>query len=76
MSCYLRHMKEVLTEAGVEVTAENRKQIDRAFHELMGVQYKDCPATWRRLKEELAGNSAGRKRFVQRLKKAIRNRGV
>ena len=69
-------MKEVLAEAGVEVTAENRKQIDRAFHGLMGVEYKDCPATWRKLKLELAGDAAGRKRFVQRLKKAIRNQGV
>jgi len=69
-------MKEVLAEAGVEVTAENRKQIDRAFHGLMGVEYKDCPATWRKLKLELAGDAAGRKRFVQRLKKAIRGQDV
>lgn len=72
MSCYLRHMKDVLAEAGVRVTAENRKQIDRAFHDLMGVRYKDCPATWRKLKQELAGDSAGRKRLARRLKKALR----
>lgn len=72
MSCYLRHMKEVLAEAGVHVTAENRKQIDLALHDLMGVSYKDCPATWRTLKQELAGDPAGRRRLVQRLKKALR----
>lgn len=76
MSCYMRHMKDVLAEAGVEVTAENRKQIDRVFHELMGVPYKDCPTTWRKLKQELAGDAAGRKRLVRRLKKAVRTQGV
>jgi hypothetical protein len=69
-------MKDVLAEAGVEVTAENRKQIDRVFHELMGVPYKDCPTTWRKLKQELAGDAAGRKRLVRRLKKAVRTQGV
>ncbi len=73
MSCYLRHMKELLAEAGIEVTADNRKEIDRAFHELTGVKYKDCPATWRKLKLELAADAAGRRRLVQRLKKAIRD---
>ena len=73
MSCYLRHMKELLVGAGIEVTADNRKQIDRAFHELTDVKYKDCPATWRKLKLELAADAAGRRRLVQRLKKAIRD---
>ena len=73
VSCYLRHMKELLAEAGIEVTADNRKQIDRAFHDLAGVKYKDCPATWRKLKQELAGDADGRRRFVQRLKKAVRD---
>ena len=76
VSCYLRHVKEVLAEAGVEVTPENRKQIDRAFHELMGVRYKDCPATWRKLKQELAGDAARRRRLVQRLKKAVRTQAL
>ena len=73
VSCYLRHVKELLAEAGIEVTADNRKLIDRAFHDLAGVKYKDCPATWRRLKQELAGDAAGRRRLVQRLKKAVRD---
>jgi hypothetical protein len=71
MSCYLRHVKDLLAEAGIEVTRDNRKRIDRAFHELAGVKYKDCPATWRKLKLELAGDAASRKRFAQRLKKAV-----
>ena len=45
MSCYLRHLKDILSEAGIEVTAANRKEIDRAFHQITGVPYKECPAT-------------------------------
>ena len=47
MSCYLRHLKSVLDKAGIAVTKENRKAIDRAIHEMVGVLYKDCPATWK-----------------------------
>lgn len=75
MSCYLRHLKELLAEAGVEVTADNRERVDRAFHELTGVKHKDCSATWRKLKRELAADAGGRKRLAQRLKKAMRDRG-
>ncbi len=28
MSCYFRHLKDILSEAGVEVTPGNRQQID------------------------------------------------
>jgi hypothetical protein len=71
MSCYLRHMKDVLDKAGIEVTAENKKEIDRAFHKVAGVAYKDCPSTWKRLKQELAGDETRRKQLVQKLKKAM-----
>jgi len=53
MSCYLRHIKCILEEAGIEVNPGNRKQIDQAIHQAVGVDYKDCPATWKRLKQEI-----------------------
>lgn len=37
MSCYFRHLKDILNEAGIEVTASNKKQIDRIIHEIAGV---------------------------------------
>jgi hypothetical protein len=64
-------MKDVLDAAGIKVTPDNKKEIDKAFHEMVGVTYKDCPATWKRLKQELAGDEAIRKKLVQKLKKAI-----
>jgi len=45
MSCYFRHLKDILEEADIEVTPDNRKQVDRAIHQIVGVTYKDCPET-------------------------------
>lgn len=69
MSCYFRHLKALFEQAGIQVTTANRKEIDRIFHELVGVTYKDCPATWQRLKQELADESK-RQELSQRLNKA------
>jgi hypothetical protein len=71
MSCYFRHLNTLFAEAGIEVTPANREEIDRAFHEIMGETYKECPATWRKLKLELA-DEVKRKELVSKLKKAIR----
>jgi len=53
MSCYFRYMKNELGEAGIEVTNENKKEVDRIIHEIVGVGYKDCSQTWREVKERL-----------------------
>ena len=71
MSCYLRHMKDILSEAGIEVTPGNKKEIDHAFHQLVGVSYKDCPATWKRLKQELLGDDQKRRDLIQKLRNTI-----
>lgn len=54
MSCYLRHMQHILDKAGIEVTKENRKEIDKLIHSLVGVDYKNCPATWKEVKKRMA----------------------
>lgn len=72
MSCYLRHMKEILAEAGIELTPANKKQIDQAFHQIAGVAHKECPATWRKLKQEFMSDEASRRELAQKLKQAIR----
>ena len=71
MSRYFRHMKDILAEAQIEVTPANRKKIDQAFHQIAGVPYKDCPATWKSLKQELAGDEAKRRELIQKLQDAI-----
>lgn len=67
MSCYLRHMSDVLKEAGVEVTKENKKDIDRALHSLVNVEYKNCSSTWKELKAMLQSEE-GKNVLVQKLK--------
>ena len=71
MSCYFRHLNDILKEAGIQVTPANRKQVDRAFHQAAGVPYKDCPAAWKKLKATLTGDEAARRALVQKLKTAM-----
>jgi len=72
MSCYFRHVKDLLDEAGIEITPGNKKDIDRAFHQTVGVVYKDCPATWKRLKQEIIVNEPKRRELIQKLQNAVR----
>lgn len=58
MSCYFRHLKDILEEVGIEVTPANRKQIDQAIHQIAGITYKNCPDTWRKLKQEILADPA------------------
>jgi len=61
-------MKDVFAKAGVEVTKENRKEIDRVIHSVVGVEYKDCSSTWKAVKEHLAEDEEA---FVEKLRKAL-----
>ncbi len=72
MSCYLRHIKSILEETGIEVNPGNRKQIDQAIHQAVGVDYKDCPATWERLKQEIMTNEQKRQGFIVKLENTIK----
>lgn len=71
MSCYLRHMKDVLSEAGIEVTAANKKQVDQALHRIVGVDYKDCPAAWKALKQEMLADEAKRRELAEKLRESL-----
>ncbi len=70
MSCYFRHLKDVLAEAGVEVTPANKKEVDWALHEIVGAAYRDCPTAWKNLKRQMA-NEADRAVVVKKLRKAL-----
>ena len=68
MTCYFRHMKDVFAKAGVEVTKENKKDIDRKIHSIVGVEYKNCSATWKEVKRRIAEDEVA---FVAMLKEAL-----
>ena len=71
MSCYFRHMKDILDEAGIEVTKENKKDIDRLIHGLVDVEYKNCSPTWKAVKEEINSDEKLRSRFIKKLKQEL-----
>ncbi|XUW99794.1 MAG: hypothetical protein TUN42_07830 [Dehalogenimonas sp.] len=49
------------------ITTENKKQVDQAIHEFLGIAYKDCSSTWKALKP-IMNNSLKRDLLVQKLK--------
>lgn len=71
MTCYFRHLKEVFSKADIEVTFENKREIDKVIHGLVGVEYKHCPDVWREIKRRLAQDEAG---FVFALQHALKRR--
>lgn len=54
MSCYLRHLQEAMQGAGIEVTKENRRQVDMAVHRAVGLDHKHCPSAWKEVKRRMA----------------------
>ncbi len=71
MSCYFRHLKDILSEAGIEVTPANKKQIDQAIHKIVGVAYKDCPNAWKKLKQDIMSDKKKQQDFIKKLQAAL-----
>ena len=61
-------MKDVFDKAGVTVTKENKKDIDKTIHRMVGVAYKNCSATWKEVKKRIAENEES---FVTTLKSEL-----
>ena len=68
MSCHFRHIKDVVEEAGVEITKSNKKDIDRIIHGLVDVEYKNCSQVWKAVKEHIRKDEETKKRFIKGLK--------
>jgi hypothetical protein len=71
VTCYFRHLEEVFKKADIEITPQNRTEIDRIIHDLVGVKYKNCPVAWKQIKTRLAQDEAG---FVSKLRETWNNR--
>jgi hypothetical protein len=67
LTCYFRHLAQVFEKADIEVTPTNRQEIDRIIHDLVGVNYKNCPAAWKQVKRHISEDEAT---FVSKLKDA------
>lgn len=68
MSCYFRHLRDIFKEAEIEVTKENKKLIDQEIHSFVGVPYKHCSETWKKVKEWLR-DEENKKKLIDYLKK-------
>jgi len=67
MTCYFRHLQEIFKKAGIDVTSENKREIDRLIHAMVGVQYRNCPAAWREVKKRMAESEEA---FLSELRQA------
>ncbi len=66
MTCYFKHLNAVFDKVGVIVTKENKKDIDRIIHNIVGIDYKNCSATWKEVKKRIAEDKES---FVKQLKR-------
>jgi hypothetical protein len=70
MTCYFRHLQEIFKKAGIEITSENKHEVDKVIHEIVGVDYKNCPATWKEVKRRIADDKEA---FVSQLEEVWKN---
>ena len=70
MSCYFRHMPDILKEAGVEVTPSNKKEVDRLIHSIVGVDYKNCSGAWKDVKGQRVEESL-RAELIEKLRRGF-----
>ncbi len=65
MTCYFRHLNHIFEKAEIQVTPQNKKQLDKLIYCIVRTNYKDCPATWSEIKKQIANNE---NEFVAKLK--------
>jgi uncharacterized protein YijF (DUF1287 family) len=71
MTCYFRHLGEIFRKAGITVTKDNKQELDKLVHQLVKVNYKNCPQTWKEIKKRITADEA---HFVAQLKTAWNQR--
>jgi len=64
-------MKELLRDIEVEETKENIKLVDEILHEMLSVDYPNCAATWKMLRQKLKIDPEG---FKERLRNIVHSR--
>ena len=68
MTCYFRHLKTIFEKAGITVTKENKRDVDRIIHNVVEIDYKNCSATWKEVKKRIAEDEES---FVKQLKREL-----
>ena len=52
-------MKGIFAEIGIDVTPDNKRDVDKALHKLLGVEYKNCSTTWKEVKKRMTEDESG-----------------
>ena len=58
-------------KAGIEVTTENKRDVEKVIHKIVGVDYKNCSATWMEVKKRIAEDE---EKLVSNLREAWNKR--
>ena len=71
MSCYTRHLGDLMVEVGIAHTKENRKLIDLWLREILGYSTTDeCQLVWREVKRWLTDASL-KQEMMRKLKQKL-----
>ena len=74
MSCYLRHLKGIIQQAGVEpADKKERKAVDLAVREIVGTGLGPCNEVWKIVKQWLA-EPGNEQTLIAELQKRIAHR--
>jgi gas vesicle protein len=65
MTCYFRQLQEIFKKAGIEVTKENKQEVDKIIHSIVRTKCKNCPDTWKEVKKRITSDEGN---FVSKLK--------
>jgi len=71
LTCYFRHLKEIFQKAGIEVTRENKQEVDKLIQQIVKTEHKNCPETWKEVKKHITEDEAG---FAAKLREAWKKR--
>ncbi len=73
MTCYFKHLEAVFKRAGIEVTNQNKKSIDKVVRMIVGVSDGTCSQIWKEVKRRISEDETG---FISALAVAWRETGT
>jgi len=67
-------MEDIFSQAGINITKDNKKDIDRAIHKIVEIDYKNCSDAWKKIKEIIKGNDETKKaELIKRIREEAGN---
>jgi len=72
MGCW-KWFSGILKEAGIDVTEENRTQIDRVIHDFIGekARYEHCSPDWSKMGKKISADENEKKKLIAKLQASL-----